>query len=551
MRLFLIVFAWMWIWGGAVHSQTQETPSNPVEVEAPEPKPLILPPLNAAIREALSETFQKADSRSQNSRIEAIRSHYREVNYRPIWFEGNQIADKSVEALEMLISARDDGLHSPDYNVDGLLAFQDDGTPQTRAKFEVALTKSLIAFGQHMNAGRLDPRKVNREIVIYPQKIAPGTLLGYLRNTGNIKALLRLQAPLTPRYERLRSALSAYRRLEANGGWATIPEGEVLKPGMEDERIPLLRTRLILEGDLKAGQATDGNLYSEAMVEAVKRFQQRHGLEMDGVIGPATLREFNVSVTDRIKTMEINMERNRWMQNDFGAYHVFANLADQVIKLVKNGKTIHAEIIQVGLPYHRTPVFSDTMEYLELNPFWNVPVSIAVNEYLPKLRNNPGYLQRANLQVLRGGKVISTFSVPWHTYGKGRFPVRLRQPPGPKNALGRVKFMFPNQYNVYIHDTPSKSKFNRASRYFSHGCLRLRDPLKLAEIILSQQGWTRAKIDSVIKSGKRRVVRLDEHIPVHVVYLTSWVNKDGSVNFRKDVYGRDKILARALSKIRT
>lgn len=549
MRLLIIVFTWIFISNGSVHAQSEQTPT--VQPEAGQTEATPLPPLNAAIRQELSATFQKADSRSQNSRIEAIRSHYRDATYQPIWFDANQVSKKAVEALEMLISAHNDGLHSPDYNIDGLLAFQDDGSIANRAQFEVALTKSLIAYGQHMNSGRLDPRKVNREIVIYPQKMAPGTLLGNLRNTGNIKAFLRLLAPLTPRYERLRSALAAFRRLEANGGWTPIPEGEVLKPGMEDERMPLLKTRLLEEGDLKNEQATEGNLYSGPLVEAVKLFQQRHGLEMDGVIGPATLREFNVTVTDRIKTMEINMERNRWMQNDFGSYHVFANLADQVLKLVKNGKTIHAEIIQVGLPFHRTPVFSDSMEYLELNPYWNVPVSIAVNEYLPKLRGNPGYLQRANLQVLRGGKVVNTFSVPWSTYGKGRFPVRLRQPPGPKNALGRVKFMFPNKYNVYIHDTPSKSKFNRSSRYFSHGCLRLRDPLKMAEIILGQQGWSRSKIDNIIKSGKRRVVRLDQEIPVHVVYLTSWVNKDGSVNFRKDVYGRDKILAKALSKIRT
>ena len=512
------------------------------------PKPL--PPLNSAIKTELLTVASSAQSRSQKTRLEAIDGEYQKAEYAPIWFDGDQINKKAVAALESLISAKNDGLHIPHYQVDQLLAFQDDGTKEKRADFEIAMTRSLIAFGQHMNAGRLNPRKVNREIVIYPKQISADVLISNFRKTTNIKAYLRLLAPLTPRYERLRTALAAYRRIEANGGWEELPKGEVLKPGMEDERLPILINRLKQGGDLKSDVQPTGNVYSEPVVEAVKKFQQRHGLEEDGVIGPATLAQFNISVTDRIKTMEVNMERNRWMQNDFGPYHVFANLADQVIKLVRNGKTIHAEIIQVGKPYHRTPVFSDTMEYLELNPYWNVPSSIAVNEYLPKLRNDPGYLHRANLQVLRGGKVISTWSVPWSSYGKGRFPVRLRQPPGAKNALGRVKFMFPNQYNVYIHDTPSKSKFNRASRYFSHGCLRLRDPLKMAEMILGPQGWTRAKIDNVVKSGKRRVVKLDTQIPVHVVYLTSWVNKDGSVHFRKDVYGRDKILAKALEKIR-
>ena len=258
----------------------------------------------------------------------------------------------------------------------------------------------------------------------------------------------------------------------------------------------------------------------------------------------------NVPVATRIATMEVNMERNRWMQNNFAPTHIFANLADQVVKLVKNGKTIHAEVIQVGKPYHRTPVFADEMEYIEISPYWNVPPSIAVNEYLPKLRQNPGILAAQNIAVLTGNGAVSAHAVNWSSYGKGNFPFRLRQEPGPGNALGRVKFMFPNQFNVYLHDTPSKSKFDAASRYFSHGCLRLRDPLTMAEKILGPEGWSRARIDQVVASGKRTVVTLKNKIPVYVVYLTSWVNKDGSVHFRPDVYGRDKILSAALSKVR-
>jgi len=539
--LILCLFAATQLLFASAHSQAAQEPASET----------VLLPLNAAIQQTLFNTFQKAQTRSQNSRIEAIRAHYRETNFAPIWIDSDRISNKAISALQSIISAGDDGLHSPDYNIDQLIGTQDGGTPEALAAFEVSLTKSLIAYAQHMNAGRLNPQKVNREIVIFPKKMSPVTILDNFRSTSNLKAYLRLLAPLTPRYERLRSALGAYRRIAANGGWTKLPKGPVLKPGMEDERIPFLRARLIEGGDLKSAGVDSANSYSPQLVEATKVFQERHGLEMDGVIGPATMAQLNATVSERIAIMEVNMERNRWLQNDFGSYHVLANLADQVIKLVKNGKTIHAELIQVGQPYHRTPVFSDTIEYLELNPYWNVPSSIAINEYLPKLKRDPGYLQRANLQVLRGGKVISPFSVPWNSYGKGRFPVRLRQPPGPKNALGRIKFMFPNKYNVYIHDTPSKSKFTRAARYFSHGCLRLRDPLKMAEMILGPEGWSRAKIDSVIRKGKRRVVKLKQQIPVHVVYITSWVNKDGSVNFRKDVYGRDKILAKALSKIHT
>ena len=186
------------------------------------------------------------------------------------------------------------------------------------------------------------------------------------------------------------------------------------------------------------------------------------------------------------------------------------------------------------------------MEYLDFNPYWNVPYSIATKEYLPKLRRNPYALQSQNIRVLRNGSVVDPGRIPWSSYSRSNFPVRLRQDPGPRNALGRVKFMFPNKFNIYIHDTPSKSNFDRASRYFSHGCIRVEDPLKMAETILGLQGVTRAEIDSITASGKRKVVKLEAPIPVHVVYLTAWVNKDGSIHYRRDVYGRDEILAEAL-----
>jgi murein L,D-transpeptidase YcbB/YkuD len=292
----------------------------------------------------------------------------------------------------------------------------------------------------------------------------------------------------------------------------------------------------------------DARVYDQALVEAVGRFQETMGLEAIGTVGKQTLAAMNTPVSRRIFEMELNLERNRWLQNEFAPYHIFANLADQVVKVVRDDKTVHAELIQVGQPYHRTPEFSDTMEYVEFNPYWGVPSSIAVNEYLPKLRKNPGVLAAQNISVFAGGKQVSAGAVNWSAYGKGNSPYTLRQEPGKGNALGRVKFMFPNEFNVYMHDTPAKAKFDESSRYFSHGCLRLNDPLKMAEIILGPEGWDRTKIDSVIAGGKNTIVRLKTPIPVYIVYLTAFVNKDGTVNFRDDVYGRDKALADALAR---
>ena len=249
---------------------------------------------------------------------------------------------------------------------------------------------------------------------------------------------------------------------------------------MTDARVPALRQRLVEAGDLAEG-GHEGDVYDGALVTALEQFQTRTGLEADGVVGPATLEQLNTTVDQRIRQVELNLERRRWMQADFGDPHIFVNLADQVVKYVQDGKTRFAEVTQVGAPYHRTPVFTDEMEYLEFNPYWNVPYSIATKEYLPKLKANAYALQSQNIRPLVNGQVVNPASIPWHSYSRRNFPVRLRQDSGPGNALGQVKFMFPNRFNIYLHDTPSKSKFDSASRFFSHGCIRVRDPMGLAE----------------------------------------------------------------------
>ena len=254
-------------------------------------------------------------------------------------------------------------------------------------------------------------------------------------------------------------------------------------------------------------------------------------------------------VAGRIRQMEVNLERRRWMDDDLGDYYIFVNVADQQMKVVRNGRTVHTARLVVGKPYNRTPVFSETMKYIVLNPYWNVPPSIANGEYLPKLKEDPAYLMRQGIRILSGSGdsagEIDPYSINWSSLD--RMPYSLRQDSGGKNALGQVKFMFPNRFNVYLHDTPSKSLFAKDLRIFSHGCMRVEHPLDLAALLLAEQGWTRKKIDAAIASGKQRVINLAKPIPVHVTYLTAWVNEDGSVNFRRDVYDRDKQLASALA----
>jgi len=294
--------------------------------------------------------------------------------------------------------------------------------------------------------------------------------------------------------------------------------------------------------------STEGQLYDNALVEAVKRFQARQGLDADGVIGSTTIVAMNVPIQERINSIILAMERLRWMPEDLGQQYLIVNIAGFDLRRVNAGKIEERMAVVVGKPYHRTPVFSDRIRFLEFNPYWNVPPDIAVNEELPLLRKNSAGLSAQGFEVVRGDQVTDPSSIDWSSVGAGHFPYQLRQRPGANNALGRVKFMFPNSHNVYLHDSPAHSLFERNVRAFSHGCIRLSRPLELAEQVLrvgGVQGWTKDRINGVVASAKTTVVNLREPLPVHITYLTAWAD-DGAVNFRQDIYGHDAKLLAAL-----
>lgn len=488
---------------------------------------------------------------------------YEERHYTPIWVRDSGPKFKAKHFLEYLRKASEDALNPSDYRIPEIEKRIKSTDYQDLAELELLLSRALLDYGRDLHAGRVEPSKVNSDVHIFPEAQAANQLLDQVAYADKVAHVVDKLAPQTPRYSRMKQMLKAYKAMAAKGGWIKVPAGETLKPKMISDRVPAIRTLMGQTGDLKdktLAEGQDPNLFGPKLVAAVKNFQHRHGIDQDGVIGPSTLAEMRIPIETRVRQIELNMERRRWMQDKFGDLYIFVNLADQFLKVVREidgrEKTVHTAPLVVGKPYHQTPVFSKPMTYMVVNPFWNVPNSIATKELLPDLRRDPAKLIRQNIRIFRGwGKdaaEINPLSVDWSQVSAAGFPFRLRQDAGNRNALGRIKFMFPNKFSVYIHDTPSKSLFARTRRFFSHGCMRVQDPRKLAEVLtrVTGNGLSRARIDQMIADKKRRVIRFKRPIPVHVTYLTAWVNKDMTIHFRKDIYGRDKKLDRALKRAR-
>ncbi|MEW6109053.1 MAG: L,D-transpeptidase family protein [Nitrospirota bacterium] len=359
--------------------------------------------------------------------------------------------------------------------------------------------------------------------------------------------------PQQDNYSKLKQALSQYNKIMEKGGWPVISGGQTLKKGMQDKRIHEIRYRLGVSGDLDSSEIQKGDFFDEALEEAVIRFQKRHGLAADGIAGPAFLKALNVTAEERIRQIELNLERLRWISRDLGRRYVAVNIADFELDVVEDGHIIISMKVIVGKAYWHTPVFSENMTYLVLNPAWNVPKSIAVKEIIPKVRKDPEYLEKNNMKILKGwGKdqiEISPHAINWAELSPGAFTYRFRQEPGPQNPLGRIKFMFPNRFNVYLHDTPYKALYEKKVRTFSHGCIRIEKPIELAEYLLKgDPNWSREKILAAIDEKTTRNIPIPEPIKVYILYLTAWVDEYGVLQFRDDIYGRDRVLYKALRK---
>lgn len=475
---------------------------------------------------------------------------YRKAGYRPLWEHQENVAT----LLQWIERSREEGLKPDDYHWKVLRELETARPSSAAAQVEreLLLTDALLLLGMHLSTGKTDAAELYKEWnyeVDYTGAASAQAILGHLDQVS-LGRLLEEQLPDGEIYQGLRQALERLRSLQARGGWPAVPEGPTLHPGDRSPRVEILRRRLLASGDLDSSSG-DPQLYDDAVAEAVTRFQKRHLLEADGLVGKGTLEALNVSVASRIEQVRVNLERLRWVSHGIPDTFYGVDLAGFILFRGEEWTSP----VQVGDAYNQTPVFHDLIRIVEINPTWTVPMSITRRELAPELLQDPlGYLERKNMELLQAadGTPVDPVTVDWSSISAERFPYVLRQRPGPDNALGRIKFLFPNEYAVYLHDTPSKALFSRIRRAFSHGCIRVGKPLELAEQLLRPNGpeWTQRRIQEVIDSGETQRIRLEQPVPVLILYLTAVADGEGVgglVEFRPDIYGRDQRVLEALN----
>ena len=480
---------------------------------------------------------------------------YDDRGHAPLWVQDGALRDRATILVDALASAHEHGLQRTDYAPDALAAAlraAAGGDAAALAEADVLLTAAFSAYAGDMLSGRVEPRRVEPSWHIDANLVdVDSAMRRTLRAERFADALARL-APQEDGYAALVEALADYRRIAASGGWPHLPDGPTLRPGDSTAAVPALRERLRLEGHVPADVA-GGARYDAPLVDAVERFQRRHGLAVDGLVGPRTRAALNVPAAERAVQVAANMERYRWLPPQLHDRAIVVNIPAFRLYAYEDGREALSMRVVVGreLADRQTPVFADSMSYVQFGPYWNVPRGIAVEEILPKARRDRGWLARNDYEIVRGWGDDAPAVDPWSLSDAALLSdrYRVRQRPGARNALGRVKFMFPNDFAVYLHDTPAQGLFDERQRAYSHGCVRVADPAALARWVLARrEAWDAPRIARTLGDGERVRVNLERKIPVYLIYLTAFA-QDGEVAFREDLYDRDAPLRRALGDV--
>ncbi|MAC80623.1 MAG: murein L,D-transpeptidase [Rhodobacteraceae bacterium] len=474
-----------------------------------------------------------------SARDDAVGAFYRTNGYQPIWTGESQIERQRRAALiDAIAQAPLYGLPVARYDLPGLKARMASARTMTdMARVEAELSATLVEFATNMQFGALKPGRVDSDI---KRKVPYTDPMLYLTQFQQMSpaAFFRSLPPKSPEFRALMKQKLIFEDELAAGGWGATVRASKLEPGDTGTAVVALRDRLVRMGYLDRTLTAN---YDATMKAAVERFQEDHGLTVDGVVGGDTLAEINVSMDDRLRSIIVAMERERWTNMPRGERHIWVNLTDFTAKVVDDGKVtfVTRAVIGANSSDRRSPEFSDEMEYMVVNPSWYVPRSIVTKEYLPKLQRNPNAASHLEITDSRG-RQINRGAVNFAAYTARSFPFSMRQPPSSRNALGLVKFMFPNPYNIYLHDTPQKALFDREVRAFSHGCIRLAQPFDLAYVLLSRQtADPEAVFQAALNTGKETKITLDRKVPVHLVYRTALADERGHIGYRRDMYGRD------------
>lgn len=472
---------------------------------------------------------------------DAVIAFYEARDYAPVWTTERGFSGRAVALIERIAAASMDGLDPTGYLIpDASLGVDERAVVGDLAVAEIQLSLAVAAYTREAYAGRIDPRTIGRDIGThegidiaphYPDTVAA---LESIATSNNPVAALEAYNPTHAGYLALREALARVRSQPGEPRIA-VPDGPTIHLGDEDDRMPILRARL----DIEAADEDLVGVYDETLMSAVQVFQAESGLVRDGIVGPNTLAALNGQQVDPEAEIIANMERWRWVPRELGQFYVNVNVPEFTVRIVDDGAAIHQTRVVVGLPTHPSPIFSDEIEYLAVNPYWNVPASIISAEMMALLRSDPGYFGRNGFEVFVTSQdrtqQVDPNVVNWNQVSVRQ--VSMRQRPGPANALGRIKFLFPNRHSVYLHDTPSKSLFQQDVRAFSHGCVRVMNPFEFAEALLSQNAeWNAERLTGLFGDTEQRV-DLADNIPVHITYFTAVVDETGDVQFKNDIYG--------------
>jgi murein L,D-transpeptidase YcbB/YkuD len=506
---------------------------------------VIAPPQNSlatTIKEGLASAYSGTrPGTAAHEEARRLYYFYGERYFEPLWLtlaaDGSlAFSDKAEAIIDVFRQAESEGLRREDYLTPDLDVSAAEGDPARMAALETAFSAAALRYATHIYNGRIRPQDVSAFLDIAPKRLDESALLMRLASSGDPGAVFAELEPRHPEFLALKAALARFESDKVDRP-EPLPDGPTIKPGMSDPRVPLLRERLKITASAEAL-----TVYDQPLADAVKAFQQAQGLEADGVVGPATLAAFNGGGPVTRADIIANMERWRWMPRELGDFNVMVNVPEYRLSINDHGKQTYATRVVVGTVKNQTPIFSDNIRHIVVNPYWNVPNSIIANEVAPAVLRNPGYISGQNMELLYNGSVISAASVNWGMVSPNNFPFRVRQKPGPGNALGQIKFLFPNKHDVYLHDTPSKSLFARGFRAYSHGCIRVENPMEFADALtVNEPSIDRASLEALFGPSERWV-NPQKQIPVHIAYFTLRVFEDGTLRSFGDVYGHNEKL---------